>query len=144
MNIAKRLAAACFILAICLGSASAQQFIIKKKKVAVMVEQDSGCPQGISISAGALAGHRLCTDYPEGIADQLRKFVGSTVELEGLWTFLPGNSSNAPVALGMVSRIGSQRIAAGDAPDSVVSAPPPSESRLSAGASVKGVTPNEP
>ena len=145
MNMRKRLAMACFALTVCLGSASAQQFIIQKKRLVVRIEQNCHCPQGISISATPLGSRLLCADYPEGIADQLRKFVGSTVELEGLWTFLPGSTSNAPVALGTVSMIGPDRVNVfSDAHNSAGSATPPSGSRWTTAVSVKGVTPNQP
>jgi len=98
------------VLGTTVGTASAQQFIIKKKRLAVIVEQTPFCPQGIAVAGDALGGLKLCVDYPVGIVDRLEPFIGSTVEIEARWTFLPDPHRKAPVAIGEVSMIGDERI----------------------------------
>jgi hypothetical protein len=144
MDTSKKLAITLLTLAAFFATASAQQFIIKQRNVTVRVEHDDRCSSGISVSGNSLSGQRLCADYPEGIADQLHKFVGATVELDAMWTFLPCSGCETPVALGVVSRIGPERIperiivahASGDANREATSTP---VRNRSSAASAKGV-----
>jgi hypothetical protein len=106
----KRLTALSLTLALCMGAASAQQFLIKKEKLMVTVEQDSLCPGGISVSGDALRGRHLCAGYPREIGRLLQKFVGSSIEMEALWTFINDPNSTVPVALGEVSMVGTERV----------------------------------
>jgi hypothetical protein len=106
MQSAKRLAVVFLTMVVWLGTASVQQFTIKKKKLKVTVEENTRCPRGISVSGDSLQGRQLCADYPEGAVGRLQKYVGSTVEMEAFWTFV----GEAPVALGTVSMIGTESV----------------------------------
>lgn len=110
MDRAQRLTVAFLLLTVLVSTASAQQFIIKKRRLAVTVEQNPFCPQGISVAGGSLDGHQLCVDYPLGIVDHLEPLIGSTVEIEARWTFLPDPTHKAPVAIGEVSMVGEEQI----------------------------------
>jgi hypothetical protein len=110
MNRAKRLTLVLLTLAVALGTASAQQFIIKERRFAVAVEENAACSRGIAVSGDSLAGRHLCADYPEGVAELLHNFVGSTVAIEAMWTFLPDPNDQAPVALGGITMIGKEKI----------------------------------
>jgi len=93
---------------LCLASSSGQDFTIKKKKLTVLVEQNSECPEGVSVSASR-SGRKLCVDYPRAAAQRLRMKFGTTMELEALWTFSVKTDSQDPVAVGMVSGIAQER-----------------------------------
>jgi hypothetical protein len=115
MNTTKKMMVMVLMAAVCTGMASTQQTTIKKRKITVMVEQDKNCPQGISVSgisvsSPSVGSGQLCVDYPEGVSYQFQKLVGSTVEVEALWTFESGLKRETPVALGQVLRIGSEKV----------------------------------
>jgi hypothetical protein len=96
---------------LCLANSSGQDFTIKKKKLTVLVEQNSECRQEVSVSGSLLSGRKLCVDYPQAAAQRLRMKVGTPVELEALWTFSGKNDSQGPIAVGAVSAIAAERFA---------------------------------
>src|ERR1035438_4278067 len=87
MKNTKRLIGVLLMLAVCVGSALADNKMNKKKKLTVTVEQNDSCAQGISVSNEAWGDRQLCTDYPQGAGNHFQKYVGSTVEVEARWTF---------------------------------------------------------
>ena len=106
MNHVKTIAAVIFLLTVCQGICSAQQFTVRKRTIAVLVEENRNCPQGISVSTG-VGSFPLCADYPTGISEQLKQFTGSVVNLRAWWTF-GTNSRITPLALGGVLDIQAQ------------------------------------
>lgn len=111
MNTTKKMMVLIFMAAVCTAMASAQQSTIKKRKMSVMVAEDKNCPQGISVSARFAGSGPLCVDYPEGVSYQFQELVGSTVEVEALWTFDGGLKRETPVGLGQVLSIGGEKVA---------------------------------
>ncbi len=112
MNRPKILTLVLLTLAVTLETASAQHFIIMKRRFAVTVEENAACPRGIAVYGDSIDGHHLCADYPEGVVDLLHDFVGSTVAIEAMWTFLPDPRDQAPIALGGITMIGGEKVQA--------------------------------
>ena len=107
MNHVKTIAAVIFLFTVCQGICAAQQFTVRKRTIAVLVEEDRNCPEGISVSTGVRSGFPLCADYPTGISQQLKQFAGSVVNIRAWWTF--GTDSRiTPLALGGVLSIQAQ------------------------------------
>lgn len=102
MNVATKISFVTFMLAISAASAFGQHATIKKRTISVVVQKDRNCLQGISVSTGAIGGRRLCADYPAGISNRFRKFVGSQIRLEAFWTFEGELKHERPVALGVI------------------------------------------
>lgn len=110
MNSTKRMMVVILMFAVCLGTASAEHRINKKKKMAVTIEEDGNCSQGISVSGDSLGGRQLCADYPQGVGDHFQKYVGSKVEVEAQWSFEGDPKTEAPIALGKVFKIGREKV----------------------------------
>jgi hypothetical protein len=110
MNRAKRMIVALLMVAVCLGTASAERRINKKMKMTVTVEEDGNCSQGISVSGNSLGGRQLCADYPQGVGKHFQKYMGSIVEVEAQWNFEGDPKTDAPIALGKVYKIGRDKV----------------------------------
>jgi hypothetical protein len=108
MKNTKAFAAVVLIMVFCLGSAFAE-YKVSKKKIVVTVQEDGNCSQGISLTGDALVGAALCADNPQGVGGHFQKYVGSEIEVEARWTFEGNPKSEAPIAVGKVSKIGRAR-----------------------------------
>jgi hypothetical protein len=107
-----RLSVLALILAFCAGSALAHP-VSKRKKIVVNVQLDGNCPQGISLTGDILGDRELCVNAPEGAGHYFQRYVGSDIEVEAQWTFEGNPTTDAPVNVGKILRIGREKVNVG-------------------------------
>jgi hypothetical protein len=110
MNYVKSMTVLVLVFAVCMGTAFAQKRSSKKKKVTVFVEQNDGCSHGIAVSAESWGDRHLCTDNPDGAANHLQNYVGSSVEVEAKFSFEGDPKATAPVAIVKVFKVGREKV----------------------------------
>jgi hypothetical protein len=110
MNATKCTFGLVLMLAVCLGTASAEHRVSKKKKVIVSVEQDENCLHGISVSDPSWGDRQLCTDYPDGAASYLEEHMGSQVEVEAQFTYDGDPKITSPIGINKVYRVSGKKV----------------------------------